>query len=48
MTEYLRGLWINLDGKGPEEKEGRKAETPFFRERLICLGFMLVTYRTEL
>lgn len=48
VTEYLRGLWINLDGKGPEEKEGRKAETPFFRERFICLGFMLVSYRTEI
>lgn len=35
VTEYFRSLWINLDVRGPEEKEGRKAESPFLRERLI-------------
>lgn len=48
VTEYLRGLWINLDVRGREEKKGRKAESPFLRERFIWLNFMLIPYRTEL
>lgn len=48
VAEYLRGLWINLHVKGPEEKEERKAKSPFFSERFIWLGFMLVSHRTEL